>query len=315
MISATQLAIWHLGQGVTPSNHKLQNKNVIAIYDFFRLSAINYSTESVNVFVPTNIPSLPDKPSQPLVSLRTGSVVINHISTTGETLLPSATINGPVGMPYTSSPANINNYVFQSVNGSPNGLIIDGLQTVTFIYAPVITPPVEEETEPPVVGPLGTVTVNYIDTTGQALSPSFSFTGEINTNYGTSARNIDGYQLISIPNNASGTFIDGTISVDYVYDLIGNIETVDIIDEEIPLDDGSFEGEQPIEDQSSTDTNTTIEIETDTSETNDSIVIELDDDKIPTSDGQLPKTGEFPFTHHLILGSLLIFLGIFIRKI
>ena len=63
----------------------------------------------------------------------------------------------------------------------------------------------------------GTVNVFYKDQDGINLS-SEVLTGEIGEAYTTKAKTIDGYDLVKTPENASGTFVSGTITVVYEYE-------------------------------------------------------------------------------------------------
>ena len=74
-----------------------------------------------------------------------------------------------------------------------------------------------------------------VDTEGATLASSFSFSGSVGTLYQTSARSIDGYELVETPGNASGNFIDGVVTVTYVY----SNGAVVIDDEGTPLGDAT----------------------------------------------------------------------------
>ena len=64
----------------------------------------------------------------------------------------------------------------------------------------------------------GTVTIKYVDEdSNKELATSKNITGVVGEKYNTSAIDIDGYKLSSTPNNASGTYIDGNITVIYKY--------------------------------------------------------------------------------------------------
>ena len=70
-------------------------------------------------------------------------------------------------------------------------------------------------TPPPVSQ--GTVKVQYVDEDGNEIASSRTMTGEVGTSYTTTAKTIAGYTLKTTPNNASGTYKNGTITVTYVY--------------------------------------------------------------------------------------------------
>ncbi|MDK4450925.1 WxL domain-containing protein [Enterococcus casseliflavus] len=69
--------------------------------------------------------------------------------------------------------------------------------------------------EPPIQ--TGTVTAKYVDSHGNELAKSESITGNVGTLYTTQTKDIDGWSLIEVPSNASGTFTQEPITVRYVY--------------------------------------------------------------------------------------------------
>lgn len=171
---------------------------------------------------------------------------------------------------------------------------------------PVPTPdPVIEDTVS------GEVTVNYVDTEGNTLSPSFEFQGTVGTNYGTSARSIEGYTLTETPENASGTFIDGAITVTYVYQ---DNNVVVLEEEDTPLGPATEEAEEETTEEQSADQSSESYVteESVTPEPEESEVILLDEET-PLSDG-LPKTGQHPYVFYIAFGALTIALGLKIKK-
>ena len=69
-----------------------------------------------------------------------------------------------------------------------------------------------------VIGEDGKVIVNHVDTSGNVLSTQ-TLTGRIGESYSTEASSLPGYDLISAPSNASGTFTEADIVVEYKYDI------------------------------------------------------------------------------------------------
>ena len=63
------------------------------------------------------------------------------------------------------------------------------------------------------------VVVNYVDEQGGQIAEPETKSGKVGDNYTTEAKNIYGYELISTPENASGTMTVDTIVVNYVYRL------------------------------------------------------------------------------------------------
>lgn len=74
----------------------------------------------------------------------------------------------------------------------------------------------------------GTVISHYVDEKGNPLREDVITTGEVNTSYQTSAKEIDGYQLKKVEGEPTGQFVKGNIHVTYIYEKTattgGNIE-------------------------------------------------------------------------------------------
>lgn len=64
----------------------------------------------------------------------------------------------------------------------------------------------------------GTVITKFVDANGNELTDSVTATGLVGSSYITTAKPISGYTLKTTPQNASGLYINGTITVTYVYE-------------------------------------------------------------------------------------------------
>ncbi|GAB6107362.1 Cna B-type domain-containing protein [Fusibacter bizertensis] len=142
-----------------------------------------------------------------------------------------------------------------------------------------------EPTDPD--SPQGVVNVTFVDTNGTTLSPGFQMVGDVGSNYVTSARDIIGFVLTETPENASGSFINGSTSVVYVYD----VETETITEPEVPLGEATTEP---------------------TSETTVEEVL-LPEEETPLG-GALPQTGQLPTELFYGFGSLITAAGIYLKK-
>ncbi|HDR8245791.1 TPA: MucBP domain-containing protein [Bacillus cereus] len=67
--------------------------------------------------------------------------------------------------------------------------------------------------------PRGTVTVKYVDALNIEIATSDTLTGDVGSNYVTTPKEIEGYTLKETPANASGVYINGTINVEYIYEV------------------------------------------------------------------------------------------------
>ena len=218
-------------------------------------------------------------------------------------------------VPLTATPATGWRFVGWSENVSGSSITMNENKTVVATFElleeepPIIIPPVTPDPpvdpQPPVVdptpvGPQGTVKVSYVAEDGTVLAETFQFTGEIGTNYGTSARAFDGYELIETPANASGSFIDGIVEVVYVYSdgtvVIDEVEDVPLG----PADNSSTEEEAAEEEEPIVET------------TDEEIIL---DEEIPEgSADQLPNTGHLPSGLFFTIGSLVSALGVYLKR-
>ncbi|GAB6107438.1 MucBP domain-containing protein [Fusibacter bizertensis] len=156
-------------------------------------------------------------------------------------------------------------------------------------------PTTQAPTEPQ--GPQGSVVVNFVDTEGASLASSYNFTGSVGTLYQTSARTIDGYELVETPANASGSFIDGSVTVDYVY-----ASGVTVVEEDTPLG----EAITPVNFDSIYDS---MEITTEAA-SDEHIIL---DEETPLADA-LPQTGQATPELFYGVGGMISAIGIYLKK-
>lgn len=74
------------------------------------------------------------------------------------------------------------------------------------------------------------VNVKYVDKQGKEISNSIKINGYLGESYNTNAKEIENYELVSIPDNANGIMDDKDIEVTYIYDLIKGKVTVTKVD-------------------------------------------------------------------------------------
>lgn len=153
-------------------------------------------------------------------------------------------------------------------------------------------PTTQAPTEPQ--GPQGSIVVNFVDTEGNSIGSSFTFTGTVGTLYQTSSRSIEGYELTETPANASGNFIDGSITVDYVYS-----DGVIIEEESVALGEANVFNFDSIYDNMTTE-----------EATDEAIIL---DEATPLADA-LPQTGQATPELFYGIGGLVSALGLYIKK-
>jgi hypothetical protein len=66
----------------------------------------------------------------------------------------------------------------------------------------------------------GKVIAHYIDNTGKTLHSDITSNGKVTDPYQTKALEIAGYELIKTSGNETGSYVDGTIEVTYVYEYV-----------------------------------------------------------------------------------------------
>ena len=150
-------------------------------------------------------------------------------------------------------------------------------------------------TEP--AGPQANVTVNYVDSEGNTLLPSFVFSGTVGTNYVTTARTVDGFELVETPSNASGSFVEGGVVINYVY----SDGTEEVVEEDTPLgapalDLDSIYVDEPTEEE--------------TTEAVEEVVL---DEATPLADA-LPQTGQATPELFFGLGGLISTAGLMLKR-
>ncbi len=142
-----------------------------------------------------------------------GTVIAHYVDLEGNTLSEDVITSGLVGDNYVTNSKNIDNYVLVGVEGNASGKYTKETIEVTYKYAK-----------------LGKLIVKYVDKNGNELLKSEETTKQVGTSYKTIQKNIDGYRLVSIEGNENGSYIDGTITVTYVYGKLGKL-VVNYVDE------------------------------------------------------------------------------------
>ncbi|EQC2227303.1 class 1 internalin InlJ [Listeria monocytogenes] len=132
-------------------------------------------------------------------------VTVNYVDDTGKTLAPSETLNGNVGDTYNATVKQIDGYTLSAEPTNATGQFTSSAQTVNYIYT---KNPAPEK---------GVVEIQYVDENNKQLSSATEISGTVGDNYTTEPKTIDGYTLITTPDNATGTFNTSSQTVTYVY--------------------------------------------------------------------------------------------------
>ena len=143
-------------------------------------------------------------------------VTVHYVDQKGKQIHDPQTISGFIDDSYDASSDKyklaINGYSLDESKLPENikGIFSDKEQSVTFVYKKI---------DDPVTAKKGTVITQYIDETGTPLIPEEAQSGQLGEKYTTTAKSIDGYELIQskLPKNADGLFTEKPITVTYVY--------------------------------------------------------------------------------------------------
>ncbi len=127
------------------------------------------------------------------------TLTVNYVDTAGNTLQPSTTTTHDYNTPYTVTAPAITGYTYDHAEGELTGTIL-GNVTVTLVYA------VNSYT----------LTVNYVDTAGDTISPSTTQTYANGAAYAVTAPDIAGYRYISASGALTGT-VTGDITITLTY--------------------------------------------------------------------------------------------------
>ncbi|WP_434780128.1 MucBP domain-containing protein [Streptococcus dysgalactiae subsp. equisimilis] len=190
-----------------------------------------------------------------------GTVIVRHVEFgTGKELAPSeyATYDDvPAGVPsgstvagtgYETKPAQIDGYDLIEVPEDDYGNVFEGITRLTYVY--------KKQAQP-----LGTVIVRHIEFgTGKELAPSEYATYDdvpagvpagstvAGTGYETKPAQIDGYDLVEVPEDDYGNVFEGITRLTYVYKKQIITGQGEIIDFELESNgDESGQNEQPDE--------------------------------------------------------------------
>ena len=135
--------------------------------------------------------------------LKDTKVIVNYKDTEGKELAESVTIDGKVFDKYKTEAKTFYGYTLTEIPNNAQGEMTEDPIVVDYIYK-------LKDTK---------VTVNYVDEKGESLEKSIVIEGKVFDKYQTEAKDIYGYELTEIPNNAQGKMTEEHIIVNYIYRL------------------------------------------------------------------------------------------------
>ena len=148
--------------------------------------------------------------------LKDSTVVVNYVDINGKEIAESETLNGKVFEEYKTEAKQINGYQLTMLPGNANGTFAENQQVVNYVYA--------------LKG--SGVIANYVDEAGNKLAESVAQYGNVFDEYSTSAKEIKGYELVDVPENAEGELTEELITVNYVYRLKDSKIIINYVDED-----------------------------------------------------------------------------------
>ncbi len=142
------------------------------------------------------------------------NLTVTYSDEDGNELAPSETSTNWVGENYATTKKDITGYILKATPTNASGTYSENDITVSYIYAKSV----------------GSVEVKYIDqVTKKEIAAKVTITGEVDQNYTTQVKEVEGYELVLTPNNSTGKYINGTITVTYEYRKLSNM-TIKYVD-------------------------------------------------------------------------------------
>nr|WP_270288011.1 MucBP domain-containing protein [Enterococcus casseliflavus] len=129
-------------------------------------------------------------------------VTVKYEDTEGNQLSEPTILSGKVGLPYESEPKEIPGWYVSEMPSNAHGIFSEDPKEVIYVYDRSDAAP---------------VTVKYEDTEGNQLSEPTILSGKVGLPYESKPKEISGWTVKEIPDNASGTFTNDVQEVIYVY--------------------------------------------------------------------------------------------------
>lgn len=149
-------------------------------------------------------------------TLKNGSVLVNYVTDEGQQLTDPVTLTGKVFDDYTTESKEFYGYNLTTTPDNASGRMGEDPITVTYVYKRAESG----------------VTINYLDENNQVIAPGENITGFVGDPYSTLEKEIYGYELTKVPNNANGVYTEDPITINYIYRLKDTSVVVYYVDED-----------------------------------------------------------------------------------
>ncbi|MBK3915317.1 MucBP domain-containing protein [Listeria ivanovii] len=154
------------------------------------------------------------------------------------------------------------------------------------------------------------VTVKYVDADGNELATETTLSGNVDADYTSKAKMIEGWTLKETPANATGAFSDEAQTVTYVYDKNADNDVTPTPVDPDGKDDNSASADNNNNNPSMKDNETDLHVAEKTTAVKSQV---KDSTKIVTAKNSLPKTGDNALENSLLVGlGVLLLAGLFI---
>ena len=131
---------------------------------------------------------------------------VSYVDFNGNELIPARQLTGKTLDEYQAVPAEIPGYNLIVVPKNASGVLHEDSTDIQFVYK--IKP--------------ASVSVNYLDTEGNKIAQSEIIYGTVFEEYNAIPKEIAGYELVEIPENASGKMEEDVINVNYIYKTLNS---------------------------------------------------------------------------------------------
>lgn len=132
------------------------------------------------------------------------AVTVKYVDEDGNELAAPDTLTGNINSSYETKAKDISGWELKTTPSNATGVFTAEPQTVTYVYQKN-------------VAKMSTVTVKYVDESGQELAELNVLTGPTDSSYTTKAKDISGWELKTTPSNSIGVYTDEPQTVIYVY--------------------------------------------------------------------------------------------------
>ncbi|HDU0110835.1 TPA: MucBP domain-containing protein [Listeria monocytogenes] len=164
------------------------------------------------------------------------------------------------------------------------------------------------------------ITVKYVDTAGNELASVETLSGDVDDNYTSEAKTIDGWTLKETPNNATGVFSKEAQTVTYVYEKNEDTDVTPAPDNSADTNDDNYSTDNTATTDDNSSSTVKEKAQTQASGPKEEKVTtqESTSNKVTTQPKEsLPKTGDNVLESSLLLGLGMLLLGglfVFLRK-